>query len=58
MWFERLGGFSKRENLDDFLSFAKLCADRFGDLVSDWITINEPNVYATNGYSSATASRP
>ena len=50
MWFERLGGFSKRENLDDFLSFAKLCADRFGDLVSDWITINEPNVYATNGY--------
>ena len=23
---------------------------RFGDLVSDWITINEPNVYATNGY--------
>ena len=50
MWFERLGGFSKRENLDDFLSFAKLCAERFGDLVSDWITINEPNVYATNGY--------
>ena len=48
MWFERLGGFSKRENLDDFLSFAKLCADRFGNLVSDWITINEPNVYATN----------
>ena len=50
MWFERLGGFAKRENLDDFLSFAQLCADRFGDLVSDWITINEPNVYATNGY--------
>ena len=50
MWFERMGAFSKRENLDDFLSFAKLCADRFGDLVSDWITINEPNVYATNGY--------
>lgn len=50
MWFEHLGGFAKRENLDDFLSFAQLCADRFGDLVSDWITINEPNVYATNGY--------
>ena len=55
MWFERLGGFAKRENLDDFLSFAQLCADRFGDLVSDWITINEPNVYATNGVHYVTA---
>lgn len=50
MWFEDMGAFAKCENLDDFLSFARLCADRFGDLVSDWITINEPNVYATNGY--------
>lgn len=50
MWFERAGAFSRRENLEDFLDFARLCARRFGDLVSDWITINEPNVYATNGY--------
>ena len=50
MWFEEAGGFAKRENLEDFLDFARLCVRRFGDLVSDWITINEPNVYATNGY--------
>lgn len=50
MWFEKMGAFTKRENLGEFLAFARLCAERFGDLVSDWITINEPNVYALNGY--------
>lgn len=50
MWFEREGAFTKRENLKDFLDYVRLCAEAFGDLVSDWITINEPNVYAVNGY--------
>lgn len=50
MWFEEKGAFSKWENLPDFLELVKLVVERFGDLVSDYITINEPNVYATNGY--------
>ena len=50
MWFERMGGFTKRENLHYYLELVELTADRFGDLVSDYITINEPNVYATNSY--------
>ena len=50
MWFERMGGFTKRENLHHYLELVELTADRFGDLVSDYITINEPNVYATNSY--------
>lgn len=50
MWFERLGGFTKRENLHYYLELVELTVDRFGDLVSDYITINEPNVYATNAY--------
>ena len=50
MWFEEKGAFAKRENLEDFLDFVRLCGESFGDLVGDWITINEPNVYATNGY--------
>jgi len=50
MWFERKGGFTKRENLPDFLELVQLVVARFGDLVSDYITINEPNVYATNGF--------
>ncbi len=50
MWFESKGGFTKRENLNDFLELVQLVANRFGDLVSEYITINEPNVYALNGY--------
>jgi beta-glucosidase len=50
MWFENLGGFTKRENLHYYLELVELAAERFGDLVSDYITINEPNVYATNSY--------
>lgn len=50
MWFENMGAFTKRENLHYFLEWVELAAERFGDLVSDYITINEPNVYATNSY--------
>ena len=50
MWFENLGGFTKRENLHYYLELVELAVERFGDLVSDYITINEPNVYATNSY--------
>ena len=50
MWFERKGAFEKRENLHHYLALVELVVDRFGDLCSDYITINEPNVYATNSY--------
>ena len=51
MWFEKTGGFAKRENLRYYLALVRLTAERFGDLCSDYITINEPNVYAVNGYA-------
>jgi beta-glucosidase len=50
MWFEEKGGFSRRENLADFLDFVELTVRSFGDLVSEYITINEPNVYAVNSF--------
>ena len=50
MWFEELGGFEKRENLHYYLELVELAVRRFGDLCSDFITINEPNVYATNSF--------
>lgn len=50
MWFERKGAFEKRENLHYYLELVELVVDRFGDLCSEYITINEPNVYATNSY--------
>ena len=50
MWFERKGGFTKRENLQYYLDFVELVIKSFGDIVCEYITINEPNVYATNSY--------
>jgi beta-glucosidase len=50
MWFERKGGFTKAENLKHYMDLVKLVICSFGDLISEYITINEPNVYATNSY--------
>lgn len=50
MWFEKKGGFTKKENLKYFLDFVELTVKSFGDIVSEYITINEPNVYATLSY--------
>ncbi|HHV11579.1 MAG TPA: glycoside hydrolase family 1 protein [Clostridiales bacterium] len=50
MWFEQKGGFEKKENLKCFLDFVALVVNSFGDIVSEYITINEPNVYATISY--------
>ena len=50
MWLENKGAFLKEENLHYYLDFVKVVIDNFGDLVSDYITINEPNIYAFNSY--------
>ena len=50
MWFEEKGGFSKFENSKYYLRLVRLCVRYFGDLVSEYITINEPNVYAVNSW--------
>ena len=48
LWFEDMGGFTSKRSVDIFMRFAERVIDAFGDLVEDYITINEPNVYATN----------
>lgn len=50
MWYENKGGFSKEENIADFLALVRQVVEHFGDIVSDYVTINEPNVYATNSW--------
>ena len=50
MWFEKKGGWLKSENIAYFLELVKTVVQQFGSLVSEYITINEPNVYATNCY--------
>lgn len=50
MWFEQMGAFEKTKNISYYIRFVQKMVRAFGPLVSEYITINEPNVYATNGY--------
>ncbi len=47
LWFEDMGGFTNKKSIEIFMAFAERVIDALGDLVEDYITINEPNVYVT-----------
>lgn len=49
-WLERAGAFLSEETAQRFADFAELAVRTFGDLCSDWVTFNEPNVYAVFGF--------
>lgn len=49
-WVSAQGGFENRQTIDDFAAFAARVADLLGDQVDLWCTINEPNVFAFQGY--------
>lgn len=49
-WFERRGGFLKKDSIDIFLRFVRYVVTKTSDLCDEYITVNEPNVYAVNGY--------
>jgi len=50
LWFESLGGFAEPANIQIFLGFAEYAVRKFSDLVDEYVTINEPNVFAVMGY--------
>ena len=50
LWFEQKGAFLSPDCVQDFSRFVKFTVTELSDLCSDWITINEPNVYAVEGY--------
>lgn len=50
LWFEQAGAFCKESNVELFLRFVAKVVDTLGQDIDDWITINEPNVYATQAY--------
>lgn len=50
LWFEDAGGWTGPNCVDYFIDFASEVIDYLGDLVDEYITINEPNVYCLNGY--------
>ncbi|MBV7294954.1 family 1 glycosylhydrolase [Corynebacterium sp. TAE3-ERU12] len=50
VWFATRGGFTNSESRGAFLRYVRTVVDALGDLVTDWVTINEPNVYATQAH--------
>ncbi|KAK9139345.1 hypothetical protein Scep_009026 [Stephania cephalantha] len=47
---DEYAGWLSPKIIDDFTAFADVCFREFGDRVSHWTTINEPNVMAIAGY--------
>lgn len=50
IWFEDRGGWAGPDAVPTFVAHVDRMVDLFGDLVEEWVTINEPNVFATGGY--------
>lgn len=50
MWLIKKGGWKNRDVIDSFARFVDKIVPALGDLVDIWITINEPNVYASQGF--------
>lgn len=50
LWFEERGGWINDNAVDYYLSYVEKIVNSLGDLVNEWITINEPNVYLNAGY--------
>jgi beta-glucosidase len=50
LWFADLGGFLNPNCATYFERYVRYVVEHLGDLVQDYVTINEPSVYATNGY--------
>jgi beta-glucosidase len=50
LWFVDRGGFADATNIHFFIRYVAYIVEALGDLCNFWVTINEPNVYATQGY--------
>ncbi|MDO5534869.1 MAG: family 1 glycosylhydrolase [Propionibacteriaceae bacterium] len=49
-WFAGLGGWTAAVAPERFLALVEVVVEALGEYVTDWVTINEPNVYATQAY--------
>jgi beta-glucosidase len=50
MWFVREGEFESASCVRSFERYVRYVVGKLGDLVEEYITINEPNVFKANGY--------
>jgi beta-glucosidase len=51
-WLLEQGGWLAAETVDTFERYVETAVTALGDLSDDWITINEPNVYAYAAYTA------
>ncbi|KAF8908633.1 beta-glucosidase 1A [Gymnopilus junonius] len=49
---DRYGGWLNRKVVDDFVHYAEVCFNAFGDLVKHWLTLNEPWCISGLGYGT------
>jgi len=49
-WLEERGAWTRPGTVPVFIDYVRHVVTRLGDLVDEWVTINEPNVYAIQGY--------
>jgi beta-glucosidase len=50
LWFIRKGGWAAAGSAHAFLPYVYRVVEELGDLVTFWCTINEPNIFAANGW--------
>lgn len=50
MWFENIGGFENSQSPEIFEGFVRKAVSELGENVDRYVTVNEPNVYATSAY--------
>src|SRR5438105_14151143 len=50
LWFVDRGGFANEENIRFFVRYVTYVVEALRTLCDFWVTINEPNVYAIQGY--------
>ena len=50
LWLEDRGAWANPQVVTAFEAYVGYVVERLGDLVCDWVTINEPNVYLAFGY--------
>ncbi|XP_065861340.1 beta-glucosidase 11-like isoform X2 [Euphorbia lathyris] len=51
---DEYGGWLSRKIVKDFTEYAQVCFREFGDRVSHWTTLNEPNAITLLGYDAGT----
>lgn len=54
LWFSKRGGFACKDSSEIFARYASYIAEHLGDLLAGISTMNEPVVFASNGYLRGT----